>query len=173
MNKAKIVIAILVALLAILTVGAVAESLEKFPEFSARDIEGDLFTNEIFSESVITIINFWATWDPFCIEEMSDLAEAYENMPGEIEMYCVLMDGNEPGTIRNAVEVLEYAGADFVQMLPCQGMDRIMNSIRNVPTTMFVDSSGNIVGKRITGACSQGEYLTAVNDIMKDIRNNP
>ena len=172
MKKAKIIIAILAALLIILTVSALAESSSEFPKFSAKDIEGDIYTNDIFSDNVVTIISFWATWNPFCLEEMIELAEMYDNLPNGIMIYGVLMDGNEPGTIYNAEEILEYAGADFIQLLPCEEMDSIMNTIRNVPTTMFVDSSGNIVGKTITGACLQGEYLAAINDIMKDMKSN-
>ena len=171
MKKVKVIITILITLIVILTVGAIAEAVE-FPKFSAKDIEGDVFTNEIFSDSVITIINFWATWNPFSLEEMMELAEAYDNLPGEIEMYGVLMDGNEPGTIFYAEDILEYAGADFVQLLPSEGMESIMNSIRNVPTTMFVDSRGDIVGEIITGACLQGEYLAVINEIIKDVRSS-
>jgi thiol-disulfide isomerase/thioredoxin len=171
MKSAKIIFAILVTLLVIFTANALAEA-KMFPKFSTKDIDGDIFTSQIFSESVITIISFWATWDPFCIEDMTELAETYDDLPGEIEMFGILMDGNEPGTIQKAEEIIDYAGADFVQLLPCQEMNDIMSSIKSVPTTIFVDSHGDIVGNTINGARLHDEYLAAIKDILKNMKSN-
>jgi hypothetical protein len=100
---------------------------------------------------------------------MTELAEVYDSLPDEIGMYGILMDGNEPDTINYAEEILEYSGADFIQLLPSKEMESITDSIRNVPTTMLVDSHGNIVGEIITDALLQDEYLAAINKIIKDI----
>jgi thiol-disulfide isomerase/thioredoxin len=169
MKKVKIIFAILVTLLVFLTASVIAE-IKKFPKFSTKDINGGIFTSDIFRENAITIVSFWVTWDPFCIEDMSELAEICADLPDDIKIFGILMDGNEPDAIKNAVEILDYAGANFIQLLPSKEMSGIISTIKSTPTTLFVDSGGSIVGKIIVGYCLQDEYLESINDILKDTK---
>jgi len=172
MNTKKFFTA-LAALLLILVAGVTAADAasmpSRFPNFSTRDLSGRTVTNAIFAESEITMINFWATWCPPCIEEMPDLAEMYDAL-GE-GLIGVLVDADDRGAIDRAHQILRTAGANFPQLLPSKDMDSVLNLIDAIPTSIFVDSNGNIVGSTVVGARSSREYmrlmLTALEEADK------
>jgi len=166
--KTKRISVILTALLLTFMVGAIAEAArlpKAFPEFSTSDLDGRIFTNAIFAENEITMINFWATWCPPCIAEMPDLAELAEILEKtnlEAGLIGVLLDADDRGAIRKAEQILDKAKAHFTQLRPNNEMRSILDAIDAIPTTIFVDSKGNIVGQAIVGARSSQAYLDAI-----------
>jgi len=162
MNTKKIftVLTALLLICAAAVTAAVAAGLPKtFPTFSTKNLEGETVTNSIFAQSEITMINFWATWCGPCVMEMPELAQMYEEL-GE-GMVGVLLDADDRGAIDKAKQILTKAGADFPQLRPSREMSSLINSIVAIPTTIFVDSNGNIVGQTVVGARSSGEYMRA------------
>jgi len=154
--KARKIFAALAALLVILGTAAIAES-RSFPEFSTTDINGAVVTNAIFAENDITMIYFWATWCPACVAGMQGLAEMLEATEGK-GLVGILIDMENRG---RALQILNDAGADFPQLSVSREMESIMRSIQAVPTSIFVDSRGNIVGPTVLGARSSQYYLSA------------
>ena len=162
--KTKKIFTVLTALLLIFAAGVTAAEAARlpkaFPKFSTKDINGRNITNAIFAQSEITMINFWATWCGPCVQEMPDLAKMYEEL-GE-GMIGVLIDADDRGAIDKAKQILKRAGADFPQLRPSKEMSSLINAIDAIPTTIFVDSDGNIVGKPVVGARSSREYMRAM-----------
>ena len=164
--------AVLTALFVIFTAGGIAEA-KKFPGFSTKDLDGKTITNAVFAENEITMINFWATWCPPCIAEMPDLAkldDALEDTDGEGGLIGILIDADDRGAIRKAEQILDKADAYFPQLRPSKEMKSILDSIDAIPTSIFVDSEGNIVGPTIVGSRSMREYLAAMATALKEAR---
>ena len=123
----------------------------KLQSFSAKTLLGEEFTPGDFAEFDLTIINFWATYCGPCIGEMDELAELKASLPENVGfiMFCTDALGNESeaGSILSEhkldATVISSADGDFTSLL---------SQIMYVPTTIFVDRSGSIVGSEIIGS---------------------
>ncbi len=144
-----------------------AES-EKFPSFSAVDLEGNTVTESIFAKKDLTVLNIWGTFCNPCVGEMPELGEWAKEMPDNVQMVGLIIDinGEEDTEHRDlAVDITSSAGADFTQIIVNQDFAPVLKDVLGVPTTMFIDKDGNIVGDSILGANVDGykefveEYL--------------
>lgn len=143
----------------------------QMPAFTAKDLEGNTVTESIFSEKDLTIINIWGTFCPPCIGEMPELGEWAREMPDNVQLIGLVSDisGDDDTEHHDlAVEILEKADAGFLQIIANQDFTPIMQYIIGVPTTLFVDKEGNIVGDPIIGASVDG-YKQFVEDYLNEL----
>lgn len=145
-----------------------ADSGAKMPSFTATDLNGNTVTESIFSEKDLTVVNIWGTFCGPCVGEMPELGTWAQEMPDNVQLIGLVIDvaGEEDTEHRDlAVSIMEKAGADFTQIIANQDFADILKDIYGVPTTIFVDKEGNIVGDSIIGADVDGykqfveEYL--------------
>ncbi len=142
----------------------------QMPAFSAKDLEGNTITEEIFSEKDLTVVNIWATYCPPCIEEMPELGEWAEEMPENVQIIGLVCDiAGEEDTEHHdlAVEIAEQAGTSFPHIVANEDFDDILGMVVGVPTTFFVDKEGNMVGKWIVGADVEG-YKAFVEEYFSE-----
>lgn len=143
----------------------------KMPSFTTKDLDGNTVTESIFSDKDLTIINIWGTFCPPCIGEMPELGEWAREMPDNVQLVGLVSDisGDDDTEHHDlAVEILEKADADFLQIIANQDFTPIMQYIIGVPTTLFVDKEGNIVGNPIIGASVDG-YKQFVEDYLNEL----
>ncbi|MBR3747599.1 MAG: TlpA family protein disulfide reductase [Selenomonadaceae bacterium] len=146
----------------------VAQAMTKqLPTFNATDLDGKPVTNEIFAAKKITIVNIWGTFCPPCIGEMPELGEMAKNMPADAQLIGLVCDAesNSP-QIQEAKKILRDAGANFVNIVPDENLMRFLNNVEAVPTTIFVNSKGEIVGQMIVGADVEG-YKDELAKLLK------
>lgn len=126
------------------------------PAFTTTDLAGNTVTEAIFAEKDLTVVNVWGTFCGPCISEMPELGAWAREMPENVQLIgvvCDLMEADgENETHDLAASILEGAEADFTCLTVSDGLMWIPYSVSGVPTTFFVNSSGNIVGKAILGA---------------------
>lgn len=125
-------------------------------EFKTVDLDGNEVTESIFAEKDLTVVNIWGTFCSPCIEEMPELGAWAKEMPENVQIIGLVQDisgVDDTEHIELAKQITTKADADFVQLVA--GTDDfagVMASLVGVPTTIFVDSDGNIVGEPIVGA---------------------
>ena len=132
---------------------------DKMPAFSAKDLEGNTVTDSIFGEKDLTVVNIWGTFCNPCVGEMPELGEWAKEMPENVQMVGLIVDINgEEDTEHQelAITITERAGAEFTQIIANEDFNEIMRWVTGVPTTLFVDKEGNIVGDPIVGANVKG-----------------
>lgn len=146
----------------------VAQAMSKqMPTFSATNLDGQPVTNEIFASKKITIVNIWGTFCPPCIGEMPELGELARNMPADAQLIGLVCDAEDDSPqIQEAKEILRDAGANFVNIVPDENLMRFLNDVDAVPTTIFVNSKGEIVGQKIVGADVDG-YKDELAKLLK------
>jgi thiol-disulfide isomerase/thioredoxin len=146
-----------------------AGASDVFPAFSSRSSAGESVTNAVFAGARLTMVNIWATWCPPCRAEMPDLGALGRSMPKGSQLVGILLDSSEEGAMDDAEKILTNANAGFLQILPVKAMEPVLGEIDAIPTTIFVDSEGRIVGERIVGSRSEKEYRAAVEKILKSM----
>ncbi|MEE5990425.1 MAG: TlpA disulfide reductase family protein [Lachnospiraceae bacterium] len=146
-----------------------ADSMFAFGQ--AKDLYGNTVTDDIFSEYDITVINIWGTFCGPCIGELPELAAWNDSLPEHaciIGIVCDIQSEDDTEYIDEALYLLDDAGADYINLIPNEGLYAILNNTEYVPTTIFVDSEGNQIGEAIVGADVE-QYKDVVNDYLSSI----
>lgn len=138
-------------------------------DFSTVDLDGNEVTQEIFADAEITMINFWATFCGPCIKEMPELQKINAKYEGRAQIIGVPTDVNfddkESTEYKNAIKTLEWAEAEFKNVKPAGGLEAIMQNMQFVPTTIFVDSEGKIIGEPVVGADTE-QYKARIEEYL-------
>ena len=138
------------------------------PNFTAKTITGETVTNEIFASKKVTVVNIWGTFCPPCIAEMPELGEIARSMPADAQIIGLICDASEDSThqIQRAQEITGQAGANFVNIVPDENLLNFLSGVEAVPTTIFVNSKGEVVGRAIIGADIEG-YKDELQKLLK------
>jgi thiol-disulfide isomerase/thioredoxin len=143
-----------------------SHAAEVFPSFSSQSSKGEAVTDAIFADSKLTVVNIWTTWCPPCREEMPDLGHLGRTMPEGSRLVGLILDADDSGALEEAEGILTRAKADFLQILPVQEMASVLKEVTAIPTTIFVDSQGRIVGVPLDGSRSEEAYRTEIEKIL-------
>ena len=144
-----------------------AASMGSLASFTATTLSGEAFSQENLAEKDLTVVNFWATFCSPCISEMPDLAAFEEALPDHVALITVCLDGG--GDLDAVQSILTKAGYNGVTLVSGDGdLGSLANQIIYVPTTVLVDSEGNLVGEPIIGGQKDltATYLDAVNSAL-------
>ncbi|MDR3229859.1 MAG: redoxin family protein [Synergistaceae bacterium] len=151
--------------LLVLATWRVAGAEEFFPPFSSQTIEGETITNAIFAEKKLTMVNIWATWCGPCISEMPDLGELSRSMPEGTQLVGIL-DDYTTDAVTKAKEIVNRTNANFPHIVAVPAMSSWLYTVDAIPTTIFVDTEGRIVGSRLVGSRSAAAYRAALNALL-------
>jgi len=111
------------------------------PDFTFEDYEGNSVSLTSFQGQPI-IVNSWATWCPFCINELPDFVELQEELGDQVTIIAV--DRSESlSQAKQYTDDLQITD-DLVFVL--DPSDSFYKSIGgfSMPETIFVDSDGTI-----------------------------
>lgn len=147
----------------------------KFAEFTTNDIDGNEVTESIFANKDLTVVNIWGTFCGPCINEMPELGAWEKELTDNVQIVGLIVDISSTDNetqIAAAKQITEKADVGFVNLIGGNGaFDELIGSIVGVPTTIFVDKSGNIVGEIIVGA-DVDRYKSFVNKYIEALNNS-
>ena len=132
-----------------------ARAFEKFPSFTSKALDGSTVTENIFVGKKLTVVNIWGTFCPPCIAEMPELGRWAAEMPEDVQLIglvCDVRSENDEPAINAAKKILSESNANFINIIPSAGLIDYLSTVEAVPTTIFVDGDGKIVGAPIIGA---------------------
>lgn len=141
-------------------------------EFSMEDIDGNTYTQEMFAEYDLTMINVFATWCTPCVNEIPDLEKLHKEMEGKgVGVFGIVLDvGSGSEKIEKAKLLAEKTGATYPFLIPDESyMNGRLAGIEAVPETFFVDREGNIVGKTYSGSGSFEEWKYIVEKELEEV----
>lgn len=138
--------------------------------FSTTDREGNAYDESIFADYELTLINFWEPWCGPCVGEMPDLETLYENYSDK--GLLVIGVYSEAGMEADVDAILGDSGITYPILRYTPEFDAYQSGY--VPTTILVDSNGNIIdtgevyldgadSTLIVGANSYSEWEDLVN----------
>ncbi len=144
-------------------------------EFSMQDITGKTYTNEIFQDYELTMVNVFTTWCTPCINEIPDLEKLHQEVAGQgVQVIGIVLDTvtDANGTIDEEAKVLaERTGASYPFLIPdADGLQGRLHSIQAFPTTFFVDKNGSVIGKTYTGSNSLDGWKQVVEAELANLK---
>ena len=156
-----------------MTAGANASSeATKFPSFTGKDLDGnDVNSDELFSSSKVTVMNFWFTTCKPCVGELGDLEQLNKELAEKggqvVGVNSFTLDGNKDD-IADAKDVLSKKGVTYknIWFKPDSEAGKFTSNLFSFPTTYVIDQNGNIVGDPIVGAISSAEQRAALDKLI-------
>lgn len=123
--------------------------------FEADTLSGGSFTSADFANYEITMVNVWATTCPFCIEEMPGIELLYRDLPENTNLISICADGI--ANAETARAILGKTGCTFETLVDSPSLKEcFLDDVTGVPTTVFVDKNGEIIGYPQVGAPTRG-----------------
>lgn len=147
-------------------------------EFTTQDINGQTYTQEIFQDYELTMVNVFTTWCSPCVAEIPDLEKLRQTMADQgVNVIGVVLDVlNEKGEIEEdslerAKLLAEQTGATYPFLLPDPTyMNGRLIGIEAFPETFFVDKNGNIVGETYSGSGGLEDWIEVVEKELANLK---
>ena len=149
-----------------------------YGSFETTDLAGNVVTADVFADHKLTMINVWATYCSPCLQEMPELGElSREYQDKGVQIIGIPIDTLEQdGTwsqsqVANAASLASQTGADYLHILPSQDLIQAgLSDIYAVPTTFFVDGSGNVTGDTYMGSKSKKEWEKIIDQTLENMK---
>lgn len=142
---------------------------EKFPSFETTDTKGNKVTEKIFADKDITMVNVWGTFCGPCINEMPELQKIYESLPKNANLIGIVADvpeGMKDG-VDNANYIEKQTGVKYTNLTLSDSLSSFAKRFYAVPSTIFVDKNGNIIGELVMGADIDA-YVRNLQNVLTD-----
>ena len=141
-------------------------------EFSMEDIEGNTYTQEMFADYDLTMINVFTTWCTPCVNEIPDLEKLHKEMEDQgVNVVGIVLDVESgSGKEETAKLLAEKTGASYPFLMPDEGyLNGRLAGIEAVPETFFVDKEGNIVGETYSGSRNFEKWKSIVEKELEEV----
>lgn len=159
-------LALLILLSLAFTGGAFAVS------FTAADIDGNTVTDDIISQSKLSMINVWATYCSPCIREMPSLGQiSKEYDTSEFQIIGIVSDiaDSDPRYMKYVKELVSATKADYLHLPSNQSLyDAFLKNVIVVPTTFFLNSSGEVVDT-VYGSLSKKAWSDKIESLLENL----
>lgn len=138
--------------------------------FETTDIDGNTYTEKVFRDYDLTLVNAFTTWCSPCVNEMPELEELYQEMKDQgVGVVGMVLDSvSEDGTpddsiVQKAQLLKEKTGVTYPLLIPDKGfLNGRISGLQSFPESFFVDKDGNIVGDPIMGSNTFDGWKEAV-----------
>ena len=161
---------LLLALAMLVAAPAALAETSGLTSFSTYDMEAQPVDESIFSGYDLTMVNIWATWCGYCVQEMPELAKLKDMLPENVNLITICDDATTETEL--AYNILQQTGAtNFQTLMGTQEIyDQFLYQVYAFPTTYFLDSEGNPVGEPIVGVPdledAAGAYYGVIQEVL-------
>lgn len=146
-------------------------------KFETKGIDGKDYTEKVFSDYDLTLVNIFTTWCSPCVNEIPELEKLYEEMKEKgVGVVGVVLDTvgddgkQDDATVKKAGVLQEKTKASYPFLIPDSTMmNGRLNGISAFPETFFVDKEGNIVGETYSGSHTLDEWKEIVEKELENI----
>ena len=146
-------------------------------KFETKGVDGKDYTEKVFSDYDLTLVNVFTTWCSPCVNEIPELEKLYEEMKEKgVGVVGVVLDtvGDDAkqneDTVKKAGVLQEKTKASYPFLVPDSTMmNGRLNGISAFPETFFVDKEGNIVGETYSGSHTLDEWKEIVEKELENV----
>lgn len=138
---------------------------QKMPEITFYDSEDNPYKISDF-EGKPTVINIWATWCGYCVQEMPYFEVEYMAYGDSVNFIMLDATDGEHETKEKAQEFIKSNNYTFPVYFDLD--DNISSlGISGYPTTIFINADGYITNV-VTGAMGKNSLYTAIQKLLND-----
>lgn len=123
--------------------------------FETNELEGDpVSSGDLFAENKVTMVNVWGTFCGPCIDEMPEIEaisqEYAEQGVAVVGLVCDVTEEDD-SCLQDAFDIIGDTGVTYTNLYWTEEMESQM-AVEAIPTTIFVDKEGTVLGEAIIGA---------------------
>lgn len=148
-----------------------------FPNFNATDFQGNQFTQNMFKDNPVTVLNIWFTGCQACVSEMPQLETLSKELKEKgVALVGVCIDdvSMDKTVYAQAEKILKDNNITYPNLIMEHGeeIDNYLNNIFAFPTTLLIDREGNIIGEPIVGSIDNQKQIDDLNNRIDKIIEN-
>ncbi len=141
----------------------VADQMQPTSSFHVQIGDASTLRSEDLRGKVV-LVNFWATWCPFCRNEMPAMETFYREYKDQgFEIIAVSIE-NDANVVR---EFVASRGYSFPVALSNDSITRAFSTVESVPVSFVLDKRG-IIRKKISGQVHIGRLEDTVLPLLKE-----
>ena len=133
------------------------------PDFTVYDAEGNEYSLSDFRGKPV-VVNFWASWCGYCVMEMPDFNDLYNELGGEVHFLMINVTDGRQETVDSARSFIEELGYGFPVYYDTELDAASAYGAYSLPQTMFIDAEGYFIA-RATGAITAETLRTGIDMI--------
>ena len=154
--------------------GTSLDSAKSFPAFTGKDFDGNAVDESLFTNNSVTLVNFWFNGCSPCVGELPALQKLHDSLKEKggavVGINVETLDENED-TIAAAKEIMKKQGASYQNIYFDSDSEagKLALSVMTFPTSVLIDSEGNIVGDVIVGGLDNEKTMASVQKQIDEI----
>ena len=138
-----------------------AQKKQRFPDFSIKDINGKAVKLSDYAGKIV-FINFWATWSPYCIQEMPNLDKAAKEISKVNDaVFLAFNTGEKQDIVKKFIADNKLS---LMVLADTQGIVSDYNKIFRLPTTLVINRDGTLYST-IEGKVDQKTLSDIINKL--------
>jgi cytochrome c biogenesis protein CcmG/thiol:disulfide interchange protein DsbE len=115
-------------------------------------------------------LNFWATWRPPCREEIPALIALPDKYKDQgLVVIGVSVDQGGAATVQSFAKRMKI---NYPIVMGDERTAAAYGNVQVIPTTFFIDRSGNIAGEH-AGAADEAMFAAAIKPLLEKQETNP
>lgn len=148
-----------------------------FAGIKGQTLDGEAVDSGIFKNAKLTVVNVWGTFCSPCIGELPHLGEiAREYEEKGVQIIGIVGDVYSQDSqldervVDDAKSIVKDTEADYIHVIPDIDSCRVLlSNMTAFPTTYFVDSKGNFVGKAVVGAKDKADWEQTIDAVLSSM----
>ena len=136
-------------------------------EFSLTTLTGDTLDQTVFTDNKLIMVNYWATWCGPCVGEIPDLIKISKEYSGKGFAIIGVLSGDDD--IDGAKKFIADQGMSYPVVMPEAFFLDHSDGIYAIPTTMFFDSTGKLIGSTVVGAKSYDDWKSLIDMLLGQV----
>lgn len=147
------------------TVEGTATLGEPAPEVRLTNFEGRDFSLQDF-EGRPVVVNFWASWCPFCAAEMPDFEKVHRSVADDVAFLGIdQCESCQGGSADAARDLARETGVTYRLAEDPDGSVFVAFGGSSMPTTVFIDADGRVV-EHIGGMLSESQLRDYISRLF-------
>lgn len=116
------------------------------PDFEMLDQQGNTVKLSDFKGKGV-VLNFWASWCPYCVEEMPDFENEFLSVGEDVQFVMLNVTDGGRETLDLAKSFIEKAGFTFPVFYDTTLEGAQAYNVSGLPVTYFIDKDGNVASQ--------------------------
>lgn len=112
------------------------------------------------------VLNFWATWCGYCVQEFPYFENTYNKYGDDVEFLMINLTDGESETLDSAKEFVEDKGYTFPVYYDLNLEASAVYEAYSIPLTVVIDKDGNVVRYR-SGAITEEILEKYITDTLE------